>query len=624
MILKKLTIHQFGPFSLPTTLVVSPDVTVLTGANDTGKSSILRLIAIMLDNKRDIRKRDYNITRLAKSYTSWDQDSQWFCDAEFEVSPDFNDRLDELNKYIFIGSKGTKPQLEVSLKPGDKILIRFYLAPNFYKSGTGINKNEVISVNGKEVDSDQLKAFFDSHLYFLLPNIVYVPQNIDSSREKNEYRFVDLAKELLSIAFEGKTPLDNEIEPTNLSIEDVKSAAENLNMKVRELFNNYVHIKFRFELIEEEGISINEKKSKAPEAPSMLSRMKHLFRPSIKEPKNSNRRRRIDIYVEDPLTSETHLSSRGSGVVKITYLVCKLLNKGLEYNQNIVLLDEPENSLHADLQHMLRMALEGIAQNQSVQVVYATHSPSMINPLRIENLRLLKREIINHHVTTAINNRPFDSNFLSVRTSLGLSPADSLLYAPITIIVEGITEVLCVPFILKRLSQSGVPGIAKSEQLLSFTHFLNGEGSSFDFFCRLAKSQGNKVIIFADGDKRNEIKKSRIEIQHPDVQIILLKEGTEFEEIVSVKTYFQALTEITGELISVDEYMKWQKNNPISDKQMFSKRVDSWMKAVFGHSYSKPEVMYRAIEIADMSELAIEPFINLADAIKKASELLFG
>ena len=623
MILEKLLINQFGPFSSPTTLNLSPEVTVLTGANDSGKSSILRLIEILFDNRSNAKKRDYNITRLAKTFDSWDRDEQWYCDVELKTPPDFQERLSSLNDIFREGLKNQYTNFEIPLISGDKVALRFYLAPHVYKPNVSVSRYEVIGVNGSPVDSPQLKALSDHKLDFLLPKIVYLPQDYESFLSKNNGLFTNLTKDLLKIGFEGKTFPWDDIKLNDLSREDLRSAAEHLNERVQGLFSYSIHVKFRFEFSEEEERHTNKNVSSVSKTTSMASQIRKFFTPSIKEV-NIATSKKIDLYIEDQLRNETHVSYRGSGVIKIAYLASMLLNWNLAYQQNIILLDEPENSLHADSQHMLRAALEALAQNPNIQIIYSTHSPSMINPLRAESVRLFKRETRNNQVTSTIDNFPFDSNFLSVRNSLGLSPADSLLYAPITIITEGSTEVLCIPFLLKRLEQRNVPGFENIDNLLSLTHFLNGEGSAYEFFCRLAKSQGNKVIIFVDGDKEREVKKLNIEKKHPDVPIIVLNKGIEFEELVSNQTYFQGLAEITGENISLKEFSEWQMKTSLPKQQMFSKRVDRWMREVFDHSYSKPEVMLKAIEIADISEINLEPFKKLLQLIKAASEDLFN
>lgn len=69
-----------------------------------------------------------------------------------------------------------------------------------------------------------------------------------------------------------------------------------------------------------------------------------------------------------------------------------------------------------------------------------------------------------------------------------------------TVIVEGATEVLCLPYLLMKLKEAEQAGFGDLESLLSHTHFLDGEGGSYEYMCRLAKSQNAIPVLFIDGD----------------------------------------------------------------------------------------------------------------------------
>jgi hypothetical protein len=75
------------------------------------------------------------------------------------------------------------------------------------------------------------------------------------------------------------------------------------------------------------------------------------------------------------------------------------------------------------------------------RVVCATHSPSMITPMSPHSVRVLRREVAGGKATSVIDNKPYSANFFAVRSSLGVTPADSLPYAPVTVVAEGDTEV---------------------------------------------------------------------------------------------------------------------------------------------------------------------------------------
>jgi hypothetical protein len=88
----------------------------------------------------------------------------------------------------------------------------------------------------------------------------------------------------------------------------------------------------------------------------------------------------------------------------------------------------------------------------------------------------------------------------------------------------------CLASIIDKLSKAGVLGFEKSIKLLSLAHFLDGDGDSYEYFCRLAKSHGTKVILFLDGDKRKRVEQSQVAEKHSDVEIILLPGREEFDD----------------------------------------------------------------------------------------------
>lgn len=212
MILKKLTTNHFGPFSSPTVLEVSSNTTVITGANDSGKSSILRLITQIFGGKRDIQKREYNISKLAKSGNSWDQDSQWYCDAEFEVPSDFQERLNSLIDLLRLGSKNSDEEVRMSipLMSGDKITLRYYLASQHYVLATTWGYKP-IQVNGKQPDTIQLAALSDHNLHLFLPTVVSIPHDNGFALYNTDVQLTDLTNDLLNIAFEKRGFLGDDL-----------------------------------------------------------------------------------------------------------------------------------------------------------------------------------------------------------------------------------------------------------------------------------------------------------------------------------------------------------------------------------------------------------------------------
>ena len=331
----------------------------------------------------------------------------------------------------------------------------------------------------------------------------------------------------------------------------------------------------------------------------------------------------LAVNLQDQHTGLSLLGSRGAGVRRLLNVMGALLRLDPAGGHTIVLYDEPETSLHADAQHMLRRLLEGIASNPTIQVVYTTHSPAMINNLRPNTIRVLERKRVENKAISVFENEPYRGNFALVRSSLGMSPADSLMYSPITIVAEGPTEVRCLPHLLKKLADAGKIDPAALDLLLSQTHILDGEGSSFEYMCRLAKSQNARPIVLIDGDKSRDV--SKVKEKHPEVPIIILNTSEEFENLVPRAKYIEAasiLLEDQSGTITEANFEAWIQKSQLPSKMMFSKQIDRWLEDEHGRSLSKPGLMAKAIELTDAADIDADKFLDLFGAMKKVGELL--
>lgn len=72
--------------------------------------------------------------------------------------------------------------------------------------------------------------------------------------------------------------------------------------------------------------------------------------------------------------------------------------KFLNVNDSIILIDEPEISLHPEWQRKIISVYESIGRNN--QLIVATHSPHVIGDIRKEQLRILTRNIEGIHISS--------------------------------------------------------------------------------------------------------------------------------------------------------------------------------------------------------------------------------
>lgn len=561
MILSKLLVQNVGPFSRLTQLEFEPDVTVFTGANDVGKTSILNAIQIAFGfptTSRPLTEVDVNTDRLGQTSTPWSNDPEILCD-------------------VVLKSTSLSRSHVANVAAGYEIKFRCRLAPNC---------REVDPPKFRQIGTNQWSTGGSVSLTGF-PEVIRLPL-ADSIRpvidlEKPNLAELDFLRASFGPQFSFKTL--SQLSPSRFSLA-VSKAKGDANTKLRSLLPGGITLEFDFQVT-------------GPD------------------------RKHLSVNLRSSDNAHTSISERGSGVQRTVSLMGGLMARVLEDRHFMILIDEPEASLHADAQHAVRRILESLAAKENVQVVYTTHSPAMINPLRPETLRLVKRDASREIPTSVVENRPCDQNFLSIRSSLGMSPSDSLLYAPITLIVEGPTEVIGIPLILQRLWKAGDDEFRDVGVVLPLLHVLDGCGDSFDVLCRFALSQGTKPVVFLDGDKAGS-RLNQLRKHCSNVPIVCLKDRQEIEELIPRAVYFASLAEIMSQYsdlaekeLTLGNFEKWKTEQTLPKLMAFSKWVDRWVQETIDSSIEKPAVMKHAFERVDLEQIDRKPFIELLAALKE-------
>lgn len=122
--------------------------------------------------------------------------------------------------------------------------------------------------------------------------------------------------------------------------------------------------------------------------------------------------------------------------------------------RTLLLIDEPELYLHPQAIEQVRLALNTLAR-QGYQVIFATHSPQMIDKADIGNALIIckttdKGTHARKRLTDAINETIQDSPS-QVRILFELSNSSKILFSDHILIVEGPTEEKLLPDIFYRI-----------------------------------------------------------------------------------------------------------------------------------------------------------------------------
>lgn len=168
--------------------------------------------------------------------------------------------------------------------------------------------------------------------------------------------------------------------------------------------------------------------------------------------------------------------------------------------------DEPDNSLHIDAQRKMYKAIREIAESDnSNQIILCTHSLFMIDNMPTDTINLLKR---NEDSTTSIEclrgKEELEINHFmtSICREMGLSNSH-LFFEKAFILVEGQTEINFLPLAYKKIYKSSF-----TEDGISIIN-LKGNGAAVDFMKLLMKNKRNLIILFLDNDTTN-LKKTEL------------------------------------------------------------------------------------------------------------------
>lgn len=557
MRLTQITIAQLGPFRAPFQMDVDPTVTILTGANDAGKTSVLRALRLLVTNQ-SASEQDVNRDHLMRAPAAWVKDTGYSLVGEFTIES--KDELVGLNREL----KGPWTATVRRHPSPQNPVVHYHLRGDgreYQQPDYRIHLPSCVTI-GLEPDKDEIR------------NVIPLdkPNRLESG--------------LLRIAFDAPFNLEKFQQMSEGLWEDsVSHAEQRLNERLQHVVPHSDYFRIRLRAVDGQA-------------------------------------QKLSVLVRDMQRGVTPFDYRGAGARKMVQILMRLLTEGGGGAHRLVLIDEPENSLHADAQHLLREFLFDLCADGKTQVIYTTHSSAMINPMRPNQVRLLERRDHKEGASTFLRARPEELGFAAVRSAWGMTLADSLSLSPITVVVEGVTENLCIPLLCQKLEQAAVPGFEDVNKLLGLTGFLDGRGQSLIVVARFAEALGTKVILLVDGDNNSSAVVRQFADTLSTVPVVRLADGCEFEDLVPKARYFEALVDGTGQNGSewLGEFEAWVELDQSRRRMSFTKRVRKWLEEVKpGHpvpdAKRKPELMAKAIARTLASEIEVEPIRRLTQEI---------
>lgn len=201
------------------------------------------------------------------------------------------------------------------------------------------------------------------------------------------------------------------------------------------------------------------------------------------------------------------LSDRSEGFRWFLAFYLNFVASSREMDKTVLLLDEPGIHIHAAGQKNLLDGFEEIAK--SVQIVYATHSPYMINKNFPQRIRAVLKG--GPEQGTHVDNKAYRPTkggpYEPIRSAIGLSLGNSLFLGMKNLIVEGIADHILLAAVSRRFASEGEEALDLQEVCIT----LAGGAQNVPYLAYLASHEDMKTVVLLDSDAEGEKAAKRID-----------------------------------------------------------------------------------------------------------------
>ncbi len=234
-------------------------------------------------------------------------------------------------------------------------------------------------------------------------------------------------------------------------------------------------------------------------------------------------------------------SQRSSGFTHFFTLKTVLHARQTEHpaNSYIFLFDEPGIYLHPAGQYDLLEVLDTIGRSN--QIVYSTHSIFMVNKTFPTRHRLL----VKTEKGTSLDGKPFVGRWGPALEALGLSLAGTILFAQYILLAEGDSDPILIPAVFQKLVALKQADI----DLNGLSVIATGNSKNTDALIRILIESGNrpKLAVLVDGDEGGKARVKNVQalLKAQEIKSQLLAEDTTIEDYLPLvgELYVKAVAE---------------------------------------------------------------------------------
>ncbi|MGC9781333.1 MAG: AAA family ATPase [Candidatus Heimdallarchaeota archaeon] len=241
----------------------------------------------------------------------------------------------------------------------------------------------------------------------------------------------------------------------------------------------------------------------------------------------------ICIWINDVGFEERLLRPEQRSKVLQWYMSFFIRLKSEGFDNSIILIDEPGANLHAKAQEDVLSLLDDISKNN--QVIFATHSPFLIDSEKLQRVRLVSSDITTKETYIENNfNKGSDYDTLTpIITRLGLDISRTLAFSKdINILMEGVSDYYYITTVLNYLRKH------ENYEFPDKVGFLPGVGhTQISHLISILFGWGIDYIILLDKKGTTKTYNKLVKDGIDETQIILIgeKQTDSIEDLFSIQ-----------------------------------------------------------------------------------------
>jgi predicted ATPase len=251
----------------------------------------------------------------------------------------------------------------------------------------------------------------------------------------------------------------------------------------------------------------------------------------------------IELLAKDPAVKTRHarMSKRSAGVTQFFRLsmVLHARRRKNPANSYIYLFDEPGVFLHPKGQKDLLAVFEQLADE--TQIIYASHSLFMLNQNYPERHRLITK----NKDSTLVDSKPYRANWRYAVDALGVRLTANILFSPNILLVEGDSDPIYIYELFRVLDHTGT--IDADANLLGIISYSDLPNLRFLLQTFKAENKERMICVLFDGDSQGKAYQKAVSAlcKALDVKTVFLDADSAIEDYCLYPKLFLRAAEIT-------------------------------------------------------------------------------